>query len=176
MDRIDFNQDRLPSDVSTFVNKDFDGLIQAILGNVVSDLLRFQCINGVSNFSLEGDILEVFPIDMDDPDFDEIRKELCYPTKNGSLIVKHGVKAAVRCLKESLLRKIDKKKKTTKPRRQTFPSTAPINNTQTQLTLSSTSGVVSKLKDEFNYSTIASTIQLFNYSTIQVKAGGDLEG
>ena len=36
--------------------------------------------------------------------------------------------------------------------------------------------VVSKLKVEFNYSTIASTIQLFIYSTVQVKVGGDLEG
>ena len=32
-----------------------------------------------------------------------------------------------------------------------------------------------KLKVEFNYPTIASTIQLFNYSTIQVKVGEDLE-
>ena len=70
---------------------------------------------------------------MHDSDFYEIRKELCYPTKNGSIIVKHGVKTAVRCLKESLLRKTDKKKKTTKPRRQTLPA-ASMNNTQTQLT------------------------------------------
>ena len=111
MDRIDFNEDRLPSDVSTFANEDFYGLIKAILGNAVSDLLRFQRISSVSNFLLEEDIFEVFSIDMDDPDFDEIRKELCYPTKNGLIIVKHGIKTAVRCLKESLLRQIDKKKR-----------------------------------------------------------------
>ena len=60
MGRIDFNEDRLPSDVATFADEDFYGLIQAILGNTVSDLLRFQHINSVSNFLLEEDIFDVF--------------------------------------------------------------------------------------------------------------------
>ena len=47
---------------------------------------------------------------------------------------------------------------------------------QYNLELSFADPYMSKLKVEFNYSTSASTIQLLNYSTIQVKVGGDLEG
>ena len=49
------------------------------------------------------------------------------------------------------------------------------NNLMQNLLQSSKKPYMSKLKVKFNYSTIASTVQLFNYSTIYVKVGGDLE-
>ncbi|CAF1189710.1 unnamed protein product [Didymodactylos carnosus] len=88
-----FDINQLPTDVLTFTDARFYDFVKEILGETEADLLKMQAINNVPSFLLTDDICGVLELDIDSQELDDLRKKISFRLKDGTVIVKAGVKS-----------------------------------------------------------------------------------
>lgn len=112
MSRVFLDTSRLPRDVLMYNNKRFFDFIESFCGKDEADLLAIQAIRSVDSFLSVEDIYSIFTIDSED--VIEIQTRCAFKNRNGTFIVKPGIKSslnyALSLLKEMKKETMKKKK------------------------------------------------------------------
>ncbi|CAF0975179.1 unnamed protein product [Didymodactylos carnosus] len=140
--QIYFDLDKLSSNALSFTDQQFYDLVKDLLGGSQAKLLAYQHINSVPCFLMSDDVCDILNYDIDDPELDEIREEICFKLKSGQYMVKGGIKTSFSCLKEYLLKKTEEKLNEPKKKRKTQSQSLLSNSNQTQLTSTQTTTTI----------------------------------
>jgi hypothetical protein len=95
----------LPSDILSLQGYDFFKVVERLTSETVVDLIRIQAIRNVRVFMLVPDITAVLKIDS--VELDLIKSQVCFRLKNNNYIVKAGIEASLRYLRELFAKKIN---------------------------------------------------------------------
>lgn len=106
MTRTSVNTSRLPQDVFTYTNEHFFKFIESFCGKDEADLLSIQSIRSVDSFLSIEDAYSIFALDSDD--VKEIQERCGFKNRNGTFIVRPGIKSSLDYIK-TLLKEMQKK-------------------------------------------------------------------
>jgi len=95
----------LPSDILSLEGYDFFKVVDRLTSDTVVDLIRIQAIRNVRVFMLVPDITAVLKIDS--VELDLIKSQVCFRLKNNNYLVKPGIEASLRYLRELFATKIN---------------------------------------------------------------------
>jgi hypothetical protein len=117
----------LPGNILTLVDDNFYDFVEQRLGVDQSSLLKLQQINSVPCLLLTSDPCEILNMNIDDYDFNVLRKKMCFFLSDGSFIVKPGLITGFKCLRELLTKKTEEKLKQSKNTKTQLPTAPSIN-------------------------------------------------
>lgn len=120
-----FDFDRLPDDVLFLSNDNFFSFIEKVCGKVEAELLQIQGIRNVQSLIRSTNLFSILEIDCDE--VDELKKNICFKSKNGSHIIRQGVKLNLDNLYDALKEKQEKYNK--KQRQKGLLSSVPTSQT-----------------------------------------------
>ncbi|CAF3347154.1 unnamed protein product [Rotaria sp. Silwood2] len=113
-----FNFDYLPADVLYLSGYDFFQFIKTVLGEPEANLLDKISIKSTKCLIQTEDPLDIFNYDIDDEELEMLKSELSFKLKNKKFMVKPGVIAGFRSLKDALRKKINEQSTKPKGRKQ----------------------------------------------------------
>ncbi|CAF4776215.1 unnamed protein product, partial [Rotaria magnacalcarata] len=94
--------DILAENVFALKNNEFYEFIQALVGQQMVEILKFQSITSTQSLIRNPNIFEIFNMNGSEPSFLMIRERSCFQLDNGAFIVKIGLINNLNCLLESL--------------------------------------------------------------------------
>jgi len=112
MTRISLEISRLPQDVLTYTDEQFFEFIESFCGKDGSDLLSIQAIRSVDSLLSIQDVYSIFELDSDD--VQDIQRRCGFRKRNGTYIVRPGIRSSldhVSALLKEMKKKIEKTKK-----------------------------------------------------------------
>jgi hypothetical protein len=136
MSRTSSNTSRLPQDVLSYTRQDFIDFIRKFCGDDEADLLSVQAIRSVDSFLAIKDLYSIFSLDSED--VEAIKKQCGFKKKDGTFIVKPGIKSSLEYVATLLEEKKKECAKTKKTRPSFTPRTAAISSSATSPSSSST--------------------------------------
>ncbi|CAF1168333.1 unnamed protein product [Rotaria sp. Silwood1] len=104
--------DRLTGNVFSLKNNDFYEFIEALVGQQMVDILKFQSITSTQSLIRNPNIFEIFNMNCSESSFLMIRERSCFQLDNGTFIVKIGLINNLNCLLEFLKQQQQKQIKT----------------------------------------------------------------
>ena len=104
--------DILAENVFSLKNNEFYEFIQALVGQQMVDILKFQSITSTQSLIRNPNIFEIFSMNCSEPSFLMIRERSCFQLDNGAFIVKIGLINNLNCLLEFLKQQQQKQIKT----------------------------------------------------------------
>ena len=90
---INFDLDNLPDEVLFYKNNDFFRFVETCLGSDELELIKVQGIKNTRGLVHIHDVLTV--IDLDCDEINELKKRICFHTKNNGFVIKEGFKCGV---------------------------------------------------------------------------------
>ncbi|CAF1509223.1 unnamed protein product, partial [Rotaria sp. Silwood1] len=105
-----WNKSLSPS-VLYLTDDDFYDFIKKQLGYHQSRLLEIQKISCTSVFLMTDDICDALELDIDCKELNDLKEELCFKLKDGSFIVRPGIKNSFGCLKTVMMKLTEDKLK-----------------------------------------------------------------
>ncbi|CAF2101595.1 unnamed protein product [Rotaria magnacalcarata] len=94
--------DILAENVFALKNNEFYEFIQALVGQQMVEILKFQSITSTQSLIRNPNIFEIFNMNCSEPSFLMIRERSCFQLDNGAFIVKIGLINNLNCLLEFL--------------------------------------------------------------------------
>ncbi|CAF1242240.1 unnamed protein product [Didymodactylos carnosus] len=125
MPTLFINTSQLPADILTFNGNKFYDFVKNICG---AELLEVQQIANAQSLLLTDDVFGI--MDVDCPDLIDLKKKISFTLADGSFLLKAGIRANIKYLKELFLKKNEEIMKETKlkPKQQTTITTAASNS------------------------------------------------
>ena len=118
-----FNFDYLPADAFSLSGYDFLKLIKTVLGKPEARLLNKILIKSATCLIQTEDPLDIFNYDIDDEELEMLRDELSFKLKTKKFMLKPGLIAGFRSLKDALKQKVNEQSTKSKGRKQQLFST-----------------------------------------------------
>ncbi|CAF2763356.1 unnamed protein product [Rotaria sp. Silwood2] len=94
--------DTLTENVFSLKNDDFFGFIQALVGQQMVDILKFQSITSTQSLIRNPNIFDIFNMECSESNFLMTRDRSCFQLDNGKFIVKIGLINNLNCLLDFL--------------------------------------------------------------------------
>ncbi|CAF2798379.1 unnamed protein product [Rotaria sp. Silwood2] len=94
--------DTLTENAFSLKNDDFFGFIQALVGQQMVDILKFQSITSTQSLIRNPNIFDIFNMECSESNFLMIRDRSCWQLDNGKFIVKIGLINNLNCLLDFL--------------------------------------------------------------------------
>ncbi|CAF1281460.1 unnamed protein product, partial [Didymodactylos carnosus] len=112
----------------TFNDNKFYDFVKNICGATEAELLEVQQIANAQSLLLTDDVFGI--MDVDCPDLIDLKKKISFTLADGSFLLKAGIRANIKYLKELFLKKNEEIMKETKlkPKQQTTITTAASNS------------------------------------------------
>lgn len=140
---MSFDLNNLPDDVLFYSNEQFFIFVEQYLGVDESELMKIQGIKNIRALIHIPDVLAV--IDLDCDEVNEIKKRVCFNTKNKGFVVKQGIKCGIQDLIETLRKKRNDYEKRSKRSKQSESSIRVTSNNGFNLSSSSEQNTNSSL-------------------------------
>ena len=100
---MNFDLNNLPDEVLFYSNEDFFLFVEKCLGSDGSELVKILGIKNTRALIHIPNIMAI--IDLDCDEINNIKKRICFDTKNKSFVIKPGIKYAVQDFIDSLRKK-----------------------------------------------------------------------
>lgn len=113
-----FDYDYLPINVLTLTGYDFFHFIKVTLGDPEANLLKKISVKSTSSLLLTEDPFDIFNCEIEDEELESSKEQLSFKLKNEKFLIKPGVIAGFRSLRDALKKRVDQQATHSKKKKQ----------------------------------------------------------
>lgn len=156
---LTLNDADLPPDLFSLTDNHFYQFVRKRLGDYQARLIEIQRISCMSVFLMTDDICGILEIDVEGDEFNDLKNDLCFRLRDGSFLVKPGIRSSFECLKKLILKKAEER---TKEKRKQKSQQKAESQISTDASKSSSVSVSSIQIPSVESNSIASSESVFN--------------